>query len=278
MSKNVSPRIPLLLTVLSVGMLLLASGCNPPGETRVITLFTAERAAVAKADIDVGDIQSLLVTLTKVELDKIADTPGAQDGEAEKVVAFEGDKEVDLIQLRSVSEVLAAAEFPPGRYGKIRLSIANPRLVLASDPSTVFTDIQLTANSRLFVDGTFVIPEGQQSLILLDFGGVKLVATGQGKYVLTPQLDADLEVVSAEVLTTGVIVSISPDDSTFVLGLSAGDLEVVYTEADIFRIDDTETPTGTAADLTVGAQVEVFGTLFVDGSVAAQTVRILPPG
>jgi len=84
-------------------------------------------------------------------------------------------------------------------------------------------------------------------------------------------------VVSAEVLTTGVMVSISPDDSTFVLGLSTGDLDIVYTDADIFRADDTDIPSGTAADLTVGAQVEVFGTLYVDGSVAAQTVRILPP-
>src|SRR5690606_26212105 len=120
----------------------------------------------------------------------------AFDGETVNV--FTGNLEIDLLNLTDISEILSETEIPAGTYTKVRIHIANPRLVLASDPDTVITDVHLTANNRLFVSQTFEIPEEQTSLIVMDLGSIALRAQGNGGFVLTPQLRVDISITNAE--------------------------------------------------------------------------------
>lgn len=285
-----------ILTLLCCATLLLAIGTGCPrtvskGKAKVTTVFTTDSnpfksellkaLSTEKAVVAVDDIYSLTVTIDEISLDQ--EDEGEEEGEEDKankakVVVFTGPIDVNLLDLTAVSEALSTAEVPAGTYTKIRLAISNPRLVLNSDPNTEITDIKLTANGQLFIDQTFTLEDGEQTLLLLDFGGIHLVLNGNGRYVLTPQLQAELTLTSAEAMASGEIADLDMDADTFTLLLMDGDLEVDYSAALIFLETDTDTATGTEADLADGLMVEVTGLLQVDGSVVADSVRILPAG
>lgn len=257
------------------------TGCPAVGPTRVVAAFTSDGnvakslveqvlAGTDKADVPMADIASLTVTITEISLD----ASGSAEEEA-KVVVFEGSTDVDLLDLQGVSEIISEAEVPPGTYTKIRLSIDNPRLVLAAEPDVTLTDIQLTANGRLFVSQSFEVPEGQTSLIILDFGGVKLVQQGNGGFTLTPQLDVSLTVTDADVTASGTVASVDAEASSLVLTVGDGEINVDLSQAVVFLSTDTDTATGSIASLSAGLTVTVEGLLNVDGSITAAVVRIV---
>ncbi|NUM54521.1 MAG: hypothetical protein HUU46_12820 [Candidatus Hydrogenedentes bacterium] len=171
--------------------------------------------------------------------------------------------------------MFSTTDIPAGVYHRITLNIENPRLRLVSDPETEITDVHLTANGRLFVNTTFEIPEGGNSLIELMFNGVHLVRLGNGGYVLTPQLDASVTVSAADVTANGTIASVDDAADSLVLTLADGDVTVLYGGAAIFLPADTDTPTGTEADLLPGASVEVVGTIDLDGVITASEIHVL---
>ncbi|MDX9971972.1 MAG: DUF4382 domain-containing protein [FCB group bacterium] len=246
-------------------------GCPRPEQaTKVYVLINAaDDAKALKAELPVGEIESLTVTVTEIEL-----SPADETGEEQ--LLFTGSMDVNLFDLTDISQVLSSAEVAPGTYGQIRLEIENPRLVLKADPETVITDdIQLTANGHLFISGEFEISEGESQLLVLGFGGIHLVETGNGKYVLTPQLRADLEVSDAAGLVVGPIAS-ADTDSMVVMLEDGTTVDVDISAAVIYLPTDTDTPTGTIADLVVDAVVQVEGLFSLDGTLAADVVRIQP--
>jgi hypothetical protein len=201
---------------LAAALVLAFAGCPPrdsSGKAKVYVLLTAgsaDGAKLLKGPVALEDIESLTVTVTKVSLVPAGESGDTDEGESEAKgggashpVLFEGAMDVNVLDLTDVSAVLSSADVEPGRYEQIRLEIENPRLVLVSDPETVITDVQLTANGRLFISGEFEIPEGEDLLLTLDFGGIHLVETGNGKFVLTPQLRADLTVSDANAVVVG---------------------------------------------------------------------------
>jgi plastocyanin len=200
------------------------------------------------------------------------------------VTVFEGAFDVDLIDLTILSQYLTNAEVPAGDYCKIRVRIENPRLVLASDPNTVITDIHLTADGRIFIQDHFEIEEGEEKLIVLDFANLHLVLAGDsGQYVLTPQLQADVDVIEAETEFEGTIVAIDPDTRIIQVDTGEGnvlDVEVLDSTS-ISTDDDSDESDGSSAevtlafeDLVVGQQVEVEGLLAVDGPIQAQSIEV----
>jgi len=125
--------------------------------------------------------------------------------------------------------------------------------------------------------GGFELPEGDSSLVLLDFESFHLVQAGNsGKYVLTPQLRATIQVQSAEAQATGAIVAVDPATSMLTLDVDDSDatLDVNFSAADILLADLTP---GTPADLTLGANVQVTGTLSVSGVLTADTITLIAP-
>ena len=295
-----------LATLALLGVVVLAAGCPrlcEQGTTKLTTVVTTGHDDLAtalkavfsaeKADVPIDDIYSLKVTLTQIEL-----VPADGDAEEEEEEAAKQDDddgednghvsilfepiEIDLVDLLDVSEVISSAEVPSGVYNQIRLSIENPRLVLWPDVETEMDDVvHLTANGRLFITKKFELPDGQPSLLLLTFGGLKLVITGNDKYVLTPQMDAILDIVSTEVQATGVIADLDKENDTFTLLLDEG-LAVAYDESTIIYVPEPPEPPekqfveGSEDDLENGKTVEIEGTLLVDGSVVANTIWILP--
>lgn len=282
-----------LLLTLSITILLSLSGCPP--QERAAFLVSADldpAAKVAAGEVDTEDIASLMVTLTEISLDHVNGPPAAEDegegeiaeeGEADedagnKIVVFSGSMDLELRDLIGVSELISNADIPAGRYTKIRLSIEDPRMTLVSDPDTVITDIQTTANGRLYVSSHFEVPEGQDSLILLDFQGLHLVQTGNGSYVWTPQLRAEISVEPADVQVQGQVESVDTEADTLSLLPDSGSeaVQVAYAGAAIYLPEDTDTPTGTEADLSAGTRVIVEGDLSVSGDITATAIWVLP--
>ena len=283
-----------LLVYLGVVTLLFAGvGCPRGGgggkDGRITILFGSATkslqeailtAVVPKAVVAADDIYSLTVTVTEISLDTGDDDDGDDEGDDDKshhggVVVFEGSQDLELISLEGLSEVFSTADIPAGTYAKVRLSIEDPRLRLNDDPETEITNIKLTANGQLFVSETFEVPEDGNSLIELTFEDLHLVRNGNGRYVLTPQLRADIAVSSADVAATGTVASVDADNDSMVVTLAEGDVTVLYAGASIFLPADTDTPTGTEADLVVGASVDIAGTIDLDGVITATEIRLL---
>jgi hypothetical protein len=265
---------------------LLGLGCSGSsvggtGTASVTSLLTVDSARVAPLEpelvffqgpVGLGETESLTLTITEISLDRWDD----EDEYEPKIVVFSGAMDVDILDLTDISAVLSCVDVPAGVYTKIRLSIENPRLILDSDPETVITDIHLTANGRLFISEEFELPDGGFYLLILHFESIHLVEQGNGGYVLTPQLRATIEIEPREARVCGTIVDIDKDTDTFTLAMCEGsEIHVSYNDASIFLPCDTDTATGTEDDLDVGVFVIIRGTLWVDGSLTADSIRII---
>ena len=97
---------------------------------------------------------------------------------------------------------------------------------------------------------------------------VKGVLQGDGTYLASEILVQDL--VAGE-RTRRTISSIDSGASTFVVDTSQGDVTVATNAATIYR---RKGKAAAFSDLTVGARVEVKGTIQSDGSILAQEVTI----
>jgi hypothetical protein len=261
-----------MVVLLLAGLTLAVTGCPPteePGTAQVTTLIQVSSAKQGNSDVPMSDIESFIVTVTEIEMVSVASVASE-----ESEVLFTGEVDVDLRDLTDLAAVVSNEEIPAGDYTQTRISIENPRLVLVDEPDVVRTDIQLTANGRLFVTERVTIPEGN-NLIVLDFADLKLVQQGNGSFTLTPQLDVDVSVTSADVVVSGTIASVDLDNESLVLTLPSGEVDVALGEADIFIGLEAELPEGLLTDLAVGLEVEIHGVLFLDGSIAADAVYIL---
>lgn len=211
--------------------------------------------------------------------------------EGETVVVYEGGFDVNLLDLTTLSEVLTTADIPAGKYCKIILHIEDPRLVLVADPDTVITDIHLTANGRLFIKDRFVVGEQEDIIIVLNFGGIHLVERGDGGYVLTPKVRAEVNVDEQETAVEGEITSIDTEAKIIEIESEDGSTyEVLVTDDTVIKTDDDsddadeeeETRHGDDEgqlylkfeDLQVGQRVEVEGTLSEGGQILADVIVI----
>jgi len=199
---------------------------------------------------------------------------GATEGEdvGNKVIVFSGALDVNILDLAEISQILTSNQIPAGKYTKIRLSIENPRVVLADDPDTVLEDVQLTANGRLFISKSFELPEGP-SLLLLDFEGIHLVQQGNtgDRFVLTPQLRANILVVEAAVTLTGPVAAVDANSSTLDVTVADGDVSVAAGAATIEDLNGVALGFG---DIAVGQEVTVEGILTLEGTVNASLVVV----
>lgn len=205
------------------------------------------------------------------------------DDDGESIVIFSGSFDVDLLDLTELSQVLTEVEVPAGEYCGIRLRIENPRLVLVSDPDTIITNVHLTANGRLFVKEHFEIDDEEEVLIILDFGGIHLVRAGNsGKYVLTPHLKADIDIVDAAVSFQGEIIAIDAANQIIQVQTDVDTREVaIDSETVISSDDDADDAADTGIevllafeDLAVGQTVMVDGLLTVAGPIDGNSILI----
>lgn len=279
---NVNQRLH--LTVALCAMAVFATGCpllSQLGGGKADVVILLANGAEKMGPVANDDIESFVVTVTEISLDGPSDDAKGDDSEDDsddtnRTVVFEGELEVDLKNLENVSEVLSTAEIPAGKYTKIRMCVENPVLTLvgASEPET---NVRFTANGKVFVSEQFTLQGGSQQLIILSFNGIHLVEQGNGAFILTPQLRADIETTSAEAMAEGQVTALETEFDSFTLDFGMdGSIDVVYTgNTLIFLPTDTDTPTGTESDLANGQTVEVTGTLLVNGSLDPAVIRII---
>lgn len=228
------------------------------------------------------DIQEGMTGVVRVVNDDDDDEIDEDDDGGQETV-FQGSVDVNVLDLTALSEVLSSAIIPAGDYCRIIIRITDPRLVLVSDPNTVITNVQLTANGRLFIQDHFDLNDGDEVLIIVSFGSIHLVETGvPGRYVLTPQLRADVTVEDATVLIAGTIETV--DDETLIITVrtESNDLFEVFADGTtvIHTDDDADDPdisvdvTLAFADLEVGQDVLVTGLLTVGGQVEADDIEV----
>lgn len=256
----------------------------------VIELIFADTGSYPYFSDTPTDISEGMVGTVHVvpEDDENGDDDGDDNGDNGNgglVTVFTGSFDVELKDLSMLGQVLNELDIPAARYCKIRIRIENPRLVLASDPTTELNNVHLTANGRLFIQDRFELEPGEEVLIVINFGGLHLLDAGtSGMYVLTPQLRADIEATEAEVEIEGVIIS--KDDMAEIIEVrtpSDDVFEVIVTGmTNIFTDDDsddgargvvTDFPL-TFADLAVDQNVEVEGTLMVGDQITADSIEV----
>ena len=276
-----------------------------PGGAGVIASDTGFVSRGSENPVDPDDIESLTITITKIVLHRSAgDDDGDGEGEPEqlqktrthideeegedpgnRVTVFEGSEDVDLKNLEFFSEILTTANLPSGKYTKIVIHYENPRLVLVADPDTTIEDIHITANGRLFISQNFTLPPGAH-LIVIDFGGLHLVETGDGTYVLTPQLRVDIDIENAEVEFDGIITVITPESSMIEVDDGENLRDVFVNDDTLYLRELPEAPPVVRGvvennveeidfeDLMVDDLVEVEGVLQLDGSVVAHVIEV----
>ncbi len=278
-----------IASVVVIFLAIAMAGCpSNNGTAKVTTLLTASGSqAKGENTVSLDEMESFMITVEQIVLvpqgEEGSEGEGEGEGEGELVkqnvpesheIIFEGELRVNLLDLTELSEVLSSVEIPAGTYTQTRLTISNPELILKENPDQVITDVHSTANGRLFINEDLELPEGQDSLLIIDLSDVHLVQTGNGGFVFTPQIDVEFTVSDAAVVALGTIVSVNAENDSLVMEIADSDGQQVTVEYGAAALSHTDMSAATEADLTVGAAVDVAGTAQVDGSIVASTVVV----
>ncbi len=153
------------ILLLTAALILIAGACNEirnGNDTGRVIL------KVTDAPFDISNIESALVTITKVELKKEGD--GISDG-YQYITLSEDTVILDLIYLRNgVAETLLDMEIPAGRYDMVRLYIDEAGLKLKD--SEEIHRVKVPGGSqtgiKIFLRPALEVAEGSLEEVLLD--------------------------------------------------------------------------------------------------------------
>jgi len=153
------------ILLLTAALILIAGACNEirnGNDTGRVIL------KVTDAPFDISNIESALVTITKVELKKEGD--GISDG-YQYITLSEDTVILDLIDLRNgVAETLLDMEIPAGRYDMVRLYIDEAGLKLKD--SEEIHRVKVPGGSqtgiKIFLRPALEVAEGSLEEVLLD--------------------------------------------------------------------------------------------------------------
>lgn len=231
-------------------------------------------------DAPVDDFKEVWVTVESVTMIG-ADADSNASGE----VVLSESVRMDLLTLDSTAQIIAAADVAAGSYSKIRLQVSDPEFVRNDDSVFMDEDILLVANGHVDINtqgDVFVVGE-QVTVVSLDLdvnNSIQINQTGNGRYILRPQIFVDNDMADEEgiVIRGATVTSINLSTGRLTLSTSqnvaAVDLMVSTTsETDILSVGGL--PVGLVA-LSVGSTVDVVGTIDVDtGVVTASEIRVM---
>ena len=148
------------------------------------------------ADIEAGMAGSIVLDGTATDED--------DDGTGSRVTVFAGMRDIDLVDPNGLCEIIGAITVPAGHYCKIRLYVENPRLLLVEDQPfdpedpPYRTNVNIAGNGRLQIGTSFELVEDGDAAINIIIQDFHLVESGSsGMYILTPQLQATVQVLEA---------------------------------------------------------------------------------
>jgi hypothetical protein len=189
---------------------------------------------------------------------------------------------MDLKALDSVSQVLAVSSVNAATYSKIRLEVSNPEFVRDDDSVFSGDDIQLVANGHIDLNaqGGINIAPDSLTVVSLDFdlnNSIQIVQTGQGRYILRPQvfIDANNQALEPVTITGATVVSVNVATHTVIVDLGGpNEMVVVKTDGGTAILGIGGLSLGLEA-LVPGAHVSVTGILNVStGVVTADTIQV----
>jgi hypothetical protein len=171
--KKLRAQVGAMSTALIAVFLITSCGgssSNSPAE--VVEQPTTGTVGLLFTDAPTDDYKQILLSVTEAIL---------IGGDDSQEVLFQGDREIDLLNLENYSEPVVFGEAKLGTYKKIRLQIADLELVPHDDSDSIFP--ALPANGKIDLlqpDGFDVLP-GRTVLIEIDLDADKsLKITGAG--------------------------------------------------------------------------------------------------
>lgn len=265
------------IPVAVAGLMLAIAGCNDDDNG---TGGTSQRGSMVLMmhDAPIDEMKEAWVTVESVTM------IGADDDSASGEVVLNESVRMDLLALDSTAQILAAADVQAGAYNKIRLQISDPEFVRNDDSVFAGEDIQLVANGHvdLNTQGDVFIVGNAVTVVSLDLdveNSVQINQTGNGRYILRPQIFVDTDVSDEEgiIISNATIVSIDLSTNQFTVSTSETeaniDITVITTqETDIVTIGGAQLA---LASLLIGSTVDVVGTIDMDtGVVTATEVQV----
>ena len=151
--------------LLAAALILIAGACN---ETRTGNDMGRVVLKVTDAPFDIGNIESALVTITKIELRKAGD--GISDGNP-FILLSEDTITLDLIDLRNgVTETLLDMEIPTGTYDLVRLYVDEAGLKLKDSEEIHRVKVPSGSQTgiKIFLRPALEVSEGNLEEVLLD--------------------------------------------------------------------------------------------------------------
>lgn len=154
-----------LTVLITAALILIAGACNEikngDDQGRVVLKVT-------DAPFDISNIESALVTITRIELKKVGD--GISDG-SPFITLSEDTITIDLIDLRNgVTETLLDLEIPTGSYNMVRLYVDEAGLKLKDSDEIHRVKVPSGSQTgiKIFLSPALEVSEGNLSEILLD--------------------------------------------------------------------------------------------------------------
>lgn len=264
--------------ILTLGCASLAlTGCNDDDNGTGGTSQEGSMILIIH-DAPVDDFAEAWVTVESVTM------IGANDNDESGEVVLTEPVRMDLLSLDSIALVVSAADIGAGSYSKIRLQISDPEFVRDDDSVFSGDDIQLVANGHVDINtqGDVFIVANEVTVVSLDVdldNSVQINQTGNGRYILRPQIFVDNETSGEEgiIIDGAVITSMNLSTGVFTIETpgSQGDLDLnVRTTNQTAITSVVGLPLGLAT-LLVGSHVDIVGTIDVEtGVVTASTIRV----
>ena len=155
--------------------------------------------------------------------------------DGQQVLLADGVGVINLLDLRNITQLVAATDVPVGSYNKIRLIISSLEIIEKGDPTPIPT--QLPANGKIDLNpqGSFDISAGENLVVQIDFDlarSIKLVQTGNSQYRFRPVVFID---VIENLRLTKLFGSIQADDPAS-----------VESDLDLCPVDEEDSPSSPA--------------------------------
>lgn len=278
MTTNWSRLSVLLAVPVAAAMIFAVTGC---GDDDNGTGGASQRGSMVLMmhDAPIDDMKEVWVTVESVTMIG-ADMDSSVSGE----VVLSESVRMDLLALDSTAQILAAADVQAGAYDKIRLQISDPEFVRNDDSVFTGSDIQLVANGHvdLNTQGDVFIVGNDVTVVSLDLdveNSVQINQTGNGRYILRPQIFVDTDVSDEEgiIISNATIMSIDLSTNQFAVSTSETETSVdiavnTTQETDIVTVGGLQLA---LASLLIGSTVDIVGTIDMDtGVVTATEVQV----
>ncbi|MBI4715259.1 MAG: DUF4382 domain-containing protein [Nitrospirae bacterium] len=296
------PYFLITLVSMAVGFFLL-TGCGKSSQTASSGSGTVGILLKDAHTVEVTDplngpltISQLWVTINKISIHNedeeegwltVYDSTAIDPGTGTAV----GPKVYDLLTLHSSADLIALAEIPAGTYEKIRFELETAAGAdyfctgTDADPCADATRFDLTVPSGkvdLDLHPHLTLTEGSSTNLVFDFipdRSIHITATGEGRFLLRPEIHAGImgdpgfEEIELEEFE-GTIETLQCNGIPPTLSLShehGGGLQEV--DLSLALIYDSAGTQISCSDLSIGAEVEIKGTLQADGTLMADVVK-----